>query len=251
MTLPTLAQVQQRRWLYPNLWNGRFASWCPSIQGGGTTLYDLSGNGSPLAITNGTWSGRALSFNGTSTKATNTNLNRTPTGYPFAINVWINSSAANNATILTLGATSHYAGLYYSTTYGIVPIYQGSSSEQIRPGQTAFPGTWTMYTFAMYSATVGGLYLNGGASYVGQMALAFGTGTFNQMSLGFFSSISAVYYSGLMDDISVFDRVLTPGELSQMYRLGRGGSYAQLPVSRNYPAAAASPTYHPTSTMFF
>ncbi len=217
--------------------NGLIGQW--SFDGAdvsGTTAYDRSGSGNNGTLTGGSVVaigkiGQALSFDGVDDYVSVANgggLNNLGTG---SISMWVKWSGTQDA-----GAGS---------TYGPVTSRQsnGVFSNQILALDGSSPATahiiWMPYGFsiALTGATPVGngrwrhvvitytsgshtLYLDGVVDGTGSTAGAPQNDSSVPLSIGAWSGDGGGYSTSLIDDVRVYNRILSASEVSQLYNLG-------------------------------
>jgi hypothetical protein len=123
------------------------------------------------------------------------------------------------------GATNRSYGLYI--TGGSGPGAANSLGFETRTSSTVDNGfgaiasnAWT-HCVGTYNGSVMTWYLQG--AQVGQVAQTGNIAAQNtDLYLGQFSSGGFSTFSGQIDDITIFNTALTPNEVAQIYRLGRG-----------------------------
>jgi hypothetical protein len=188
-------------------------------QGSGTTVPDSSGKANNGTLTNTTWSasgkfGSALSFNGTSSSVTvpdNATLDLT-TG--MTLEGWVNPTTTGTVW-RTLIMKQNTASLVYAL-YGNVNTNRPSaraftSSELNTDGTAAVPtSAWTFLT-ETYDGTTLRLYVNGtqasSKAVTGSMPNSTGP-----LRIGG-NSIWAEWFSGLIDNVRVYNRALAATEI--------------------------------------
>ena len=227
--------------------NGLISYW-KLDESGAADASDSSGNGFTLTnngfaayvaskINNG-WNGG--SANTTKVLATNSTLGINYTT-PFTYNSWINvtSPPANNsaATLIqwsdnTTPNNHGYTDVQLYNNAGTMQVYIGRNNvtvnEQYGVDYTFTPGNWYMLTYTWDGSNVK-LYINGSGTAT-LSGPSTSTGTSDFMGLGTHFSIgadtfTARYFSGLMDEVGVWNRVLTSTEVTELFNTGRGLQY--------------------------
>ncbi len=187
-------------------------------EGTGTALNDKSGNGNNGVIAAGTWAttgkyGKALVFNGTSTKVT---INDSPslrlqTG--MTLEAWINPTAVSSAwrDVIYKGNDNYY--LMATTHLGSVPdgggIFAGAGSDLF--GTTAIAlNTW-VHLATTYDGTTLRLFVNGV-----QVASKAQTGSImtsaNPLQIGG-DDIFGQFFKGTIDEVRVYNVALTAAQI--------------------------------------
>ncbi len=192
--------------------------------GSGTAVTDGSGNSNNGTLTNATWAGatsgrfgNALSFNGTNASVSIPDSNTLDLTAGMTIEAWINPTALGNTwrTVALKEQPGYYAyGLYASTGAGTsVPSGNGmigGTDRDVR-GTAQLPlNTWT-HLATTYDGSALRLYVNG--TQVGTLA-ATGAITTSTGALKFGgNALWGEWYSGLIDELRVYNRALTPAEI--------------------------------------
>jgi hypothetical protein len=246
----TYSQALQKSWRYPNLWNGRVWSVCPTLQGGGKTLIDFAGNNAGnMSLNNMSWNQFYNTINPTAATSTAIGYVGGPVGNyaaPFSIACWFYVSTLtpsgylmmlNNAGVTT-GA--NWFGIYTNSS-NVITIGIGVGSVYSVTGATLTANTWYCVVATFSATNVMTMYVNANSGGTGGGSLVASTGNLNRISLGCWGGYGLHAYTGaLFTDAAVWNRVLSAGEARQLYRLGPTGSYAQRPQPYNYAAAVAS-----------
>jgi RHS repeat-associated protein len=223
---------------------GHPVGWWPLNQTSGTAVPDASGTGNTATATSGvTWSGGAATFPGTWGSDIATNGPVVDTAASFSVSAWVNLA----------GNTSEYQGvvsehstnedgfrLQYDEATGnwdfgrasadvSAPTPTFPTAESAAPAQT---GTWTLLT-GVYDASSGQmtLYVNGTASadtatdttpFAANGPLAVGSDEY--------AGVDSDYFDGQIDNVQVYQRALSPAQISALYTAGRsGGTTASSP----------------------
>lgn len=208
-------------------------------EGAGTSVADASGNGNAGAIASATWStagqyGNALSFNGTSARV---NINDSASLHlttAMTLEAWVKPTAVDSAwrDVIYKGNDNYY--LSGTSTNSSRPvgggIVSGSYSEAI--GAAALPtNTWTHLATTFDGATMR-LYVNGVQVATQARAGSLATSS-NQLQIGG-DSIYGQYFSGLIDEVRIYDNVL---------------SAAQIQTDMNTPVTSGPDATPPTVTV--
>jgi len=211
--------------------------WCPSAGATGFRLVDRSGRGNHGTLTNmdpaTDWlaSGRvALDFDGSNDAVIIPDNNALNPATGLTLSAWVRQVGATAykqifAKASGTGATNRSYGLYI--TGGSGPGAANSLGFETRTSSTVDNGfgaiasnAWT-HCVGTYNGSVMTWYLQG--AQVGQVAQTGNIAAQNtDLYLGQFSSGGFSTFSGQIDDITIFNTALTPNEVAQIYRLGRG-----------------------------
>ncbi len=157
--------------------------------------------------------GNALSFNGASyvdVQHTNS-LN----AYPLTVTAWINTFAPAGALV---AKAPPFAGDGWRLSLNSGQL-QGAYGTSVNPAgilvvgnSLLFPGQWHHVAFTV-DASGGRLYLDGVLqAFQAWNGLAGPTTSLNDLSLGAYSG-GAAFYSGLMDEVTVWNVALTPAQI--------------------------------------
>ncbi|MEV0228470.1 LamG-like jellyroll fold domain-containing protein [Nonomuraea sp. NPDC050786] len=187
-------------------------------EGTGTTVADSSGKSNTGTLSNATWSnsgkyGKALSFNGTSAYVNipdSTTL-RLTTG--MTLEAWLNPATATGyrTALIKQHASGNAYALWANADNNRPYAEIVTGTDQGLSGTASLPlNTWTHVT-ATYDGTTLRLYTNG--TQVAQKAVT-GTirGDAQPLRIGG-SALWGEYFNGLIDDVRVYNRALTPTEI--------------------------------------
>jgi len=226
-------------------------------EGSGTTAGDSSGSGNTGTLTNGpTWTtgqiGGALQFDGVNDYVNAGDNGTADIGTSnFSISFWHKMNSGNSVITKGAGGVSGYNINWISAT--TIRLYvQDSFSHSVVPQFTiSNPSLWHHYVFRVDKSIVTGLSLyvdgvakscSGNCGYdlttVGDISnsLSLAMGTRNPANNG-------GYLAGSLDDVRVYNRVLSAQEISDLYALGSGGtpSTPPPPVTVILPPATPPP----------
>ena len=194
-------------------------------EGSGTTVADVSGNNNTGTIGTATWTsagkfGSALVFNGTSALVTIANAASLQLTTGMTLEAWVNPSTVTSAwrDVIYKGNDNYYL--------------EASSDSASRPGAGATLGTiygtaalaantWT-HLAVTYDGAALRLYVNG--VLVSSLAV---TGTLptstNPLQLGG-DSIYGQFFQGMIDEVRIYNRALTPAEIQSDIATPVGGT---------------------------
>lgn len=233
---------------YPHLWDGVVSAWCPSLGPTGDRLHNLSRYNNWGTLTNmdpaTDWvvsSGQyCLDFDGvndyvsaanTQAFASNTQLTasiwvkRNAAGvYGELVNKWLSTATANedgwllrwdngNKLLFTIANSGNY-GQFQATNANTSTAWNHVAIVH-EFGTTARTALYLNGATIAASWTTGGTQIPDGdatASPITVAALRYQGGPFNHLA-------------GQLDDWAVYNRILTPNEIQQLYLLGRAGIY--------------------------
>jgi hypothetical protein len=205
----------------------------------GTTIVDEQGNQN--GTTDGTVNvagilGRALSFDASGEEMTiayNANISLAGCA-ATSVSVWINITA-------TAGTETHnsYIIRFINTAAPTTAfaIYQGSVTNKIYTGITN-SGNTTTYANTTSAYTTTGVWIHivsiaeadvANKIYINGVNVANAPGTFTgvfaQDNVEYVGNNGVEHFNGLIDEIGIWHRVLTPTEVGQLYNSGSGYAY--------------------------
>lgn len=174
--------------------------------------------------------GNAGSFNGTTGKIeySQTGFNL---GSAFTFNVWVNAASYAARQILFIksdgltNATSSFSFEVGNTAgKATMSLFIGGGTTGLVSSTNLTTSVWSMLTFT-YDGTNLAIYLNG----ISDGTNATGIGAVNTVTqpttIGLLGALSILPYSGLMDLVGVWTRVLSGAEITQLYNSGAGLDY--------------------------
>ena len=188
--------------------------------GSGTTAADQSGTGNTATLANTTWAGagagkfgNALSFNGTSslvTVADSTSLDLTN---GMTIEGWVNPDVVSgfHTVIVKERPGDLVYGLYSSSDTNRPQSQVTVGSVRLLDAPSAIPaGSWT-HLAVTFDGTTQRLFVNG--TQVSSLASAGSiTTSTSPVRIGG-NSIWGEYFDGLIDEVRIYNRALTAGEV--------------------------------------
>ncbi|WP_179155426.1 LamG-like jellyroll fold domain-containing protein [Microbispora sp. GKU 823] len=191
-------------------------------EGTGTAVGDQSGTGNAGTTSGTTWAagkfGQALSFNGSSSMVTVPDSPSLRLTNKMTIEAWVKPSIATSWRSVLMKETSSSTsyGIYSNTTVGRTFVgptsyLQIGGSVTSVSGPSALPtGAWS-HIASTYDGSVIKTYLNG--SVVAQSnvsgTLATSTGPLHMGGNGIWGE----YYGGLIDEVRIYNGVLTQGQI--------------------------------------
>ena len=228
--------------LYPELWNGCVGAWNPGLGVSGLTLRDASGFKNNGTLTNGpTWAANqgkyAMSFDGVDDYVdfgANNVLNCTVS---LAISMWAKrngtSGGAYHAWVQRFsGATVGYQ-LYVNNSDNIVRFYTNT----ILASSYAMSDTNWHYLCVTNSNSKTSFFIDGIPYGSGSQSLVnVTTATVN--NFGIFPG--GGFANGLMDDIRIYNRALSPQEIRTL-STRRGIAYEMAPRRRSSVQVTVAP----------
>ena len=174
----------------------------------GSTLIDKMGNNNGI-IVGGTTQvvgkfGKALKFNGTDSRVT---FNSHIVENVFTISLWFNAKnlppGSSDAYYMSQSSVNRNLGTRFGDTYSWTSLGAGPAIQT---------DTWYHIIYT-YDGTNGSEYLNGNL-VVGP--LPFTLGVSGNLTFGSYDQWSG-FFDGSLDDVAIFNRVLTPDEITALY----------------------------------
>ena len=228
--IPTFYGVEISEW----------AAWTESLNVGLNAYYDFNGNvldssGSGndganfgSADVTGFLGNGSREFDGTDNISVGTGLAFTDA--PFSVNMWINASSL-----------AYYDGLMGANDTGGWSIYVDNEGDlifgkrgglEVRSDNTArfTTGTWQMAT-VVYNTTGVAFYKNGAFGEINTTMSETFTADLNYV----IGAGSGDTYNGRMDEVGVWNRSLTPSEITDLYNGGTGISPSDAGITLNSP----------------
>lgn len=233
---------------YPQLWAGRVFGVCPSVQGpAGVNLYDTTGRGRHGIAANVTTStfwarsqGRyAIEFDGTNDYVSAPNVQAFSSGAQLTVSAWVKRNAASVYAELV----NKFSGTSAANEDGwmfrwdnanklLFTIANSGSYGQYLATSANTSTTWNhvaaVHEFGSTAKTA--ISLNGvaiAASWTtGGTQVPDADGTSYPIIIGAqrYAATSYNLWAGQMDDVAVFSRILTPGEI-KLLATRRGIAY--------------------------
>jgi hypothetical protein len=194
----------------------------------GSVVNDASGNGNQGQMTNAVRSasgryGRALSFNGTNSIVSVTDAPSLDLTTGMTLSAWVRPSAVSGwrTVMLKERATSLSYALYSHSNASQPAGYIANPGDTDASGGSAPLNTWTHLALT-YDGTILVLYVNGvevdrtgppGAILTSTGALSIGG-----------NNVWAEWFNGLIDEVRVYNRPLSPSEIQTDMNTPIGGS---------------------------
>lgn len=203
---------------------GLVSRW-PFVQGSGSTALDVVG-GNDGTITGASWTtgilGNALSFDG-GTQFVEVASDSSLDSESFSTSFWFNSEQLRIQGILgkwLLPNSVNSWRVFMSDTNGVIDFDAQGEIGNVATGNTVV-GAWYHYV-ATYDAVGDDIvvYLDGSQVNTGSTG---GVGMKNNVSgsLKIGGRTGDNYFNGSIDDVRVFNRSLTPGQVASLYNLTR------------------------------
>jgi hypothetical protein len=194
-----------------------------NFETGGTTLTDLvggnnNGTNTDISVSPQGRIGNAYYFNGSTTKSVLTN-----TGFPtsnFTVAGWFKTSAADNDPFYSQG-TRNVNGLYIELE-NLDPAHRINTlvfNSRIYTAIQADTNAWRFIVVDYNGASVSVLIDN---TYYFSKAIT-GSLSITTPTLG--NDTGTAFYTGLMDEMSIWNRILTTQDKNELWNAGAGQTY--------------------------
>lgn len=197
-------------------------------EGTGTAVSSTTGTHQGTTVNTPTWvtgkSGTGLSFNGTTqyvnvTYAAGLDL----TTSAVSMMAWINAtSTTGHRTIFTLPANeSTWADKYQlQVENNTISFVVSAAAELITSATFTTTGSW-VHVAGVYNGTDMRIYINGSLSNtpLSQTGNIIAR-TNGDLCIGRYGPTQGFYFNGILDDVRLYSRAVTAGEVSTVYGLG-------------------------------
>ncbi|PYR65757.1 MAG: hypothetical protein DMF88_18720, partial [Acidobacteria bacterium] len=198
-------------------------------EGAWTTTGDASGSGNTGTLSGATWNatgkfGKALSFNGSSSLVTVADAASLDLTNGMTLEAWLYPTALSGWRTAILKRTT--SGLAYSLyAHNNVPqpatTINVGGSDVSATGPSALPLNSWSHLAATYDGTTMRIYVNG--AQVGTFAVSGSiTTSTGQLSIGG-NNVWGEYFSGLIDEVRVYNRALSAAEIQTDMTTAIGG----------------------------
>lgn len=201
---------------------GEVAWWCPSLDPAktGSVLTDLIA-GNNATLTNMALSGSASNWVADASSGGNTAIDLDGVNdygsigssiavlnlaSPFSVSAWYRTTAAATYQMI-FSNQSVYMGLYNSK------VFVQNGATWVSNGGTVTANTWQHVVY-LHTGSAMQCYLNGSAA--GSVASAAAGGSSTKLNLGMYYNNTIAPFKGRLDDVRVFSRVLSAGEITDL-----------------------------------
>lgn len=168
----------------------------------------------------------------------------------LTIEMWIKPAAMGSRTLISKGTTGEYH-LRLNSSGSITLLMGPSYAVAVIPGGQITTGSWwhvAVVRRAVDQSVAG--YVNGVAVYSGGYATP-PTATSNVVRIGAASPTAGSYYSGVMDEVAVYARALTPAQVAARYAWATAADCGSTPYgSARYGRAAYPPPGAPAGAIY-
>jgi hypothetical protein len=221
---PTHVIAPRRTLTYPQLSIGRVAAYSAGEQGpGGLTLYDQSGHGNDLALTNmdtGDWVDQALDYDGANDECVGADSPSLSITGALTLSTWINADALGFRALIEKGegtttTNSYYININSGGKLNLNLRQSPSIVDDITGTTTLSTGAWT-HLAATYDGVNVRLYINGETELSTTTSVTSIQDTAAQFALGGIPNHAAWPFNGRMDDSAVYNRALAPQEIATL-----------------------------------
>ena len=236
---------------YPHLWQGLVGAWYPSLGIQGSQIIDVSGNGNYGTANNAVWAigkeGPAFNCNGTNCLDTGNDASLQISGKTLSVvaSVYINTTVAWQGIVVKTGAWSDGWGLMVfndATIRFFINNYNGGQHASIDISGRV--GGW-YHIIGVYDGTTIRLYVDGIPDGSTQAYSGVIVDINTNLMLGRIEDgVDNYYWEGMLSNIQLYNRVLTPAEIQLLYRTN-GNALLQRRPSALFKAAAAGGTILP------
>ena len=239
--------------IVPELWDGVIGAWAPCLGPTGSRLHDMSRSmawgevqGATLStdwqISEGQY---GLNFDGSDN---NVRIDRNILENPAqTATAWIRGTTFPGAynTVICKNEESNRYWTILVKSNGKMAYYVRANTPVFVDGtgaSTLATGRWYFVALS-YSATAGltgyvdGV-IDGTAAANGSPTTGSTFANIGSHSQALAGGSSGRFFNGLIDDVKVYNRVLSANEIRQLYQLGRGGMYQRRRRRRLYAAQA-------------
>jgi len=211
------------------LYAGPDAYWS-FAEASGSVAGDASGNVNTLALTGTTWSnsgiaGNCLSFAGAGSAVANgATFGNFGTG-DFSVSAWVNTtnssstpqyvvakrnSTSGNSSFFAIGVTSGKAWAQVDQDTS------GTNVKTVTGAASVNNGAWHLITVVRSDATLS-LYVDGTLDVSGSGAGTANISNAQALSIGAYTATSSDYFSGLIDDVRVYNYALPSTQIGDLF----------------------------------
>lgn len=216
----TLGVVQGEQGVWENeRFGGLVADW-GFDEATGTVAEDATGNNNDAALVNGvtrlgscqvSW---CVSFDGTNDYASSSNSSSLTLSNAMTIGAWVKASSTSSAVILAKNDGTNFSwelALESGKLIGRV----NAAGNVAQSTSTVSTSTWTYVAMSFDGSTIN-LYVNGVLDGTTSYVSSVNTTTV-AVSIGRRLSGTPGYYNGLLDDVRIYNQVLTADEIMTLY----------------------------------
>lgn len=239
---------------HPELWDGCIAAWAPFLGATGTKVYDWVRTNSGV-LTNASLATAWASNGGNSTLLLDGSDDYVDVGSVTALNLtgamsfscWYRSTSAKSSQAFIAACNSGGSLANYAVTYNFNPnkfeFWNNASGPVISSTATISDTAW--HHFACVRSGSNGswnlsLYIDGALDKTGTSAIDPSGGVYS-ISLGRFGAFGGYYVLGNLDDLRLYNRVITASE-TRLLSTRRGIAYEH--ADQYFFGSASKVPYH-------
>lgn len=204
----------------------------PFDEGSGSSVLDVSGNGNSGQINGATWTGgrvgKALSFNGSS-NTVDIHRSVVSTSASFSVAAWVQVANLNAFHTAVSQDGNNISGFFLQTTPGAGGQFafslvnsDSTSGTTIRATSSFTPALNTWYHLVgVYDASSGQsrLYVNGVLQSTQSVPAPWSASGETVIGRGKWNGGATDFWSGLIDDVRIYNRALSNQDASNLYQL--------------------------------
>lgn len=244
---------------YPELWDGCVGAWAPLLGPTGTTVYDWSRSNNGT-LTNASVASAWESTGGNSALLLDGTNDYVDLGSPASLNLpgtlsfscWYRSTSAKSSQAFIANSNGGGSFANYAVTFNYTSnkfeLWNNASGPQITSAATISDTAWHHFACVRYG-TAGSwnlaLYIDGTLDKTGTSGIDPSGGSY-AVSLGRFGGFNGYYVLGNLDDMRLYNRVLTPSEI-RLLSTRRGVAY-EVADSFPYGVTAGAAAYTLTAS---
>jgi hypothetical protein len=213
-----------KTWVMPNL-----VSWWKFDEGSGDTAYDSTGNYDGTLFGDATWAegkigSHALEFDGSGDYVDCGDIDEIDASTNFTFTAWINTNNISNSKLIARKGEDYPPCYFwvnddYTIMFGFYRgpgvYYTAATTETITPAQ------WYLVA-GTYDGQAVRTYINGQEKAINTNATGATNSTSDSFRIGSgYPAYPTAWFDGKIDDIRIYDRALSEGEIQQLYEQGQ------------------------------
>jgi hypothetical protein len=196
-------------------------------EGGGLTAYDWSGQGNHGTLTGmdppTDWVmgqfGYALDFDGTNDYVNlGTKVDANYSAGQITMSAWIKTAVTGKWILHDFVTPTFDIGIWVESSGGNGKLALAVSDQTRSTGTTRIDDNVFHHVAATFDKITIRLYVDGRLDQTTSFSNAGWLTSGDSMGIGGPSSGGVGYFNGIIDDVRIYNRVLTPGEVMEMYR---------------------------------
>ncbi len=206
------------------------------ITGGGVIIDSVSNNN---ATNNGASNTTGILLTAYDYDGINNFINLTLASVPIGgqsrtLNLWLNSDDITTFRDITSYGTESNGELFHFRQQNNGSIFFQNQPTGIQSNSTLSQDVWEMVTMTYDSATTTArIYHN--ATLVAEGSMTLNTGTTNPLRFGIFVDAIQEPWNGGIDEVGIWNRTLSPAEITQLFNNGIGITFLEDTVTLNSP----------------